>query len=107
MKMFNNVNLGRYGKLVFATILLSSIIIFSSMALAATDTVTVDVSIATISQITVTPETLTFSGINPGQSGEEKSLNIRNTGSVNVTNIYAYVDTLTDETTRPYGSDDP
>lgn len=77
------------------------------MALAATDTVTVDVSIATISQITVTPETLTFSGINPGQSGEEKSLNIRNTGSVNVTNIYAYVDTLTDETTRPYGSDDP
>jgi hypothetical protein len=74
---------------------------------AVTDTVTVDVSVAAVTQISVIPEILTWSSINPGQAGTTQALNIKNTGSVNVTNVYAYVDTLTDEATRPYGSDNP
>ncbi|MEM3610125.1 MAG: hypothetical protein QW076_04450 [Candidatus Anstonellales archaeon] len=89
------------------TAILFSLAIYSSIVLAAEDTVTVDVSVASVAQISVIPETLTWSNINPGTAGTTQSLNIKNTGSVNVTNIYAYVDTLTDETTRPYGTGDP
>jgi hypothetical protein len=32
---------------------------------------------------------------------------VKNTGSVNITNIYIYASTLTDENERPYGSDNP
>ena len=79
----------------------------SSVAFAATDTVTVDVNVASVAQISVIPDILSWSNINPGSAGTVQSLNIKNTGSVNLTNIYAYVDTLEDETTRPYGFDDP
>jgi len=80
---------------------------FSSAAFAANDTVTVDVSVASVAQISVIPDILSWSNINPGSAGAVQSLNIKNTGSVNLTNIYAYVDTLEDEATRPYGFDDP
>jgi hypothetical protein len=80
---------------------------FSSAAFAASDTVTVDVSVASVAQISVIPDILSWSNINPGSAGTVQSLNIKNTGSVNLTNIYAYVDTLEDEATRPYGFDDP
>jgi hypothetical protein len=78
-----------------------------SAAFAANDTVTVDVSVASVAQISVIPDVLSWSNINPGSAGTVQSLNIKNTGSVNLTNIYAYVDTLEDEATRPYGFDDP
>jgi hypothetical protein len=79
----------------------------SSVAFAATDTVTVDVNVASVAQISVIPDILSWSNINPGSAGTVQFLNIKNTGSVNLTNIYAYVDTLEDEATRPYGFDDP
>ena len=84
-----------------------AILSISSIAFAAEDTVTVDVNVATVAQLTVIPEILSWSDINPGTTGTVQSLNIKNTGSVNLTYIYAYVDTLTDEATRPYGYDDP
>jgi hypothetical protein len=83
------------------------LLVLSSAAFAASDTVTVDVSVASVAQISVIPDILSWSNINPGSAGAVQSLNIKNTGSVNLTNIYAYVDTLEDEATRPYGFDDP
>jgi hypothetical protein len=70
-------------------------------------TVTVDVSVSSLSEITVSPTYLTWGSIMLGTVGADKLLDIKNTGSENVTNMYAYIDTLTDETTRPYGSSNP
>jgi hypothetical protein len=67
------------------------------------DTADVYVSVEKVAEVTVFPSILSWSVI-PGGVGGTKLLDIKNTGSVNLTNIYAYVDTLTDETTRPYGS---
>ncbi|MEM5855482.1 MAG: hypothetical protein QW472_04170, partial [Candidatus Aenigmatarchaeota archaeon] len=54
--------------------------------------------------ITVSPNFLSWDDVQPGHAGGTKLLDIINTGSVNVSQIYAYVDTLEDETERPYGS---
>lgn len=67
------------------------------------DTVTVDVSILSFSEITVLPSALNFT-VNPGRSATDELVDIRNTGSLNVSLINAYVDTLTTENVRPYGS---
>jgi hypothetical protein len=42
-----------------------------------------------------------------GTAGGSKNITLKNTGSVNVTSIFGWADTLEDETTRPYGSDNP
>jgi hypothetical protein len=67
------------------------------------DTVDVFVDIQAVAQITVVPDVLNWS-VTPGAVGGTKFVDIKNTGSVNITNIYAFVDTLTDEPERPYGS---
>ncbi|MBN2202769.1 MAG: hypothetical protein JW700_01090 [Candidatus Aenigmarchaeota archaeon] len=67
------------------------------------DTVTVDVNVSEASSITVLPATLNWTDIASGQAGGTKYLNIKNTGSLNVSEIYAYVDTLITEPVRPYG----
>ena len=91
-----------YEKLLFSAILV--LLTLSSIALAdVTDTTTVNVNVQAISQITLTPTTLTWN-VQPGKDGVQEFLDIKNTGSYNVSQIYAYVDTLTDETSRPYGS---
>jgi len=93
--------------LLFSTVILLAIMAFSSVVLAADDDdATVDVSIQQVSEITVSPNVLSWTA-QPGQASSVKVLDIRNTGSVNVTNAYAYVDTLVDETARPYGTDNP
>ncbi|MEM5829358.1 MAG: hypothetical protein QW040_00035 [Candidatus Aenigmatarchaeota archaeon] len=68
------------------------------------DTATINVSVKTVAQISVVPSVLSWTNVQPGQTGGTKLLDIINIGSLNVTQIYAYVDTLTDETKRPYGS---
>ena len=65
--------------------------------------VTVDVNVTALTEITVTPSAINWTQLTPGQAGGTKSLDIKNTGSVNVTNVYAYVTTLSNETFRPYG----
>ena len=68
------------------------------------DTATINVSVKAVAQITVSPKILSWVDVQPGHVGGTKLLDIINTGSKNVTQIYAYVDTLQDETERPYGS---
>jgi len=67
-------------------------------------TMTVDISILETAQIIVVPASLAWSNIQVGTKGGLKNLTIKNTGSVNVSNLYVYADTLTDELPRPYGS---
>lgn len=71
------------------------------------DTVAVDVNVTEASSITVVPASLSWSNVNTGSAGGVQYLNIKNSGSINVTEIYAFVDTLESESTRPYGSSDP
>jgi len=94
-------------KSFFVFAILIFLISCSAVFADANDTATVEVNVAEVAQITVMPDLLTWSAVLPGYAGEPKLLDIKNTGSKNVTNIYAYVDTLEDEATRPYGFDDP
>jgi len=75
---------------------------------AAETNATIDVNITVLSEITIMPTAINWTMISPGQTGSAVSgvrlLDIHNTGSVNVTNIYSFVTTLQNETTRPYGA---
>ncbi len=76
----------------------------SDITYAVDDNVTVDVSVTALTEITVTPSIINWSLITPGQVGGNVSVDILNTGSVNVTNIYSFMSTIYNETERPYGS---
>jgi hypothetical protein len=66
--------------------------------------VTVDVSVQMTSQITVLPTSLAWINVSIGTAPGYKNLSIRNTGSANISNVFAYVDTLATEAVRPYDS---
>lgn len=66
-------------------------------------TVTIDVNVTVAASITVWPTTLNWTSVNTGGTGGLKYLTLKNAGSINVSNIYAYVDTLETEPVRPYG----
>jgi hypothetical protein len=66
----------------------------------ASDNVTVTVSITSATQISVLEDSLVWS-TGPGTVGDEKNVHIRNTGSVNVTNIEAELNTTDIETSNP------
>ncbi len=72
----------------------------------AADNTTISVDVQSISEITLYPSTITWTGVGPGHAGGQVNLDIVNTGSKNVSQIYAYVSTLNNETSRPYGTDD-
>src|SRR3989344_4019217 len=74
----------------------------SSFVHAADTNVTVNVSIGTLSQITVSPTFINWSNIIPGRAGGAQTLDVENTGTVNVTNLYAYANTIPNEPVRPY-----
>lgn len=88
--------------LILAIVAAAAVSIPLSQA-ADTKTVTVEVSITSLSQITLSPSYLTFYSLTPGTFSSESKIDIRNTGSDNITQLYAYPDTLTDESIRPYG----
>jgi hypothetical protein len=93
---------------VFFVFLLVGAIITSTPVLAdVNDTVTIDVNVTEAASIVVVPETLNWTGVSTGQTGGLKQLNIKNAGSINVSQIYAYIDTLESEPSRPYGSGNP
>ncbi|MCX6815493.1 MAG: hypothetical protein NT120_01405 [Candidatus Aenigmarchaeota archaeon] len=75
---------------------------FSIVSFAGESNVTVDVNVSILSEITVTPTSINWTQIGPGQAGGTRLLDIRNTGSVNATSVYAFVTTLDNETTSPY-----
>jgi hypothetical protein len=70
-------------------------------------TVTIDVNVSQTASITVIPTTLNWTSVNTGAAGGIKNLTVKNVGSINVSQIYSYVDTLVTESARPYGSSDP
>ena len=83
-------------------------IVFSAKTVFAnTFNVTVEVNIGTLTEITVTPQILNWSGLLPGFTGGNMTVDVRNTGSTNITNMYAFVTTLDNESARPYTSSDP
>jgi hypothetical protein len=71
----------------------------------ASDNSTISVNVGQVSEITVLPTSLSWANIPPGGDGTTQSLDIQNTGSTPVSQIHAYVSTLDNETTRPYGGD--
>lgn len=80
-----------------------------NLALAASSeaNVTVNVTVAPVTEITVVPNYLEWANLNPGSAGEPKYVDVKNTGSTPINQVYVYASTLTDETERPYGSTDP
>ena len=79
---------------------------FSTISFAnAYNTTDINVSIESIAEITLSPTFITWNDLEPGSVGGTKTIEISNTGSINVTDIYAYLNTLTVESTRPYGTD--
>jgi len=69
--------------------------------------VTLDVNVTEASSISIIPTYLNWTNVSTGTAAGYKNLTIKNAGSVNVSNLSAYIDSLTDETTRPYQSGDP
>jgi len=88
---------------VFAIFVFGAVLYLSTAEAQTTRTITVEVSISGVSQITVVPTYLTFYGLTPGSFSAESKIDIINTGSNNVSQIFAYPDTLDDEAVRPYG----
>jgi hypothetical protein len=84
--------------------LLVSITASVSVLADANDTVTIDVNVTQTASIMVMPDTLNWTSVNTGSAGGLKYLNVKNSGSINVSQIYSYVDTLVTESARPYGS---
>jgi hypothetical protein len=73
---------------------------------ATTNQTNVTVEVARVCQITVAPTNHTWFNVMPGSEGGIKILNIKNSGSQNLTNISAYVDTIDVETTNPIPTGD-
>ena len=80
-----------------------SMIYVLPVAMGQSDTITVNVNIQQVSEITVNPTTLNFT-TNPGSATSEQTLGIQNTGSLNVSHIYASVNTLVTEPVTTQGS---
>ncbi|MFC2143044.1 hypothetical protein ACFLQN_01450 [Candidatus Aenigmatarchaeota archaeon] len=81
------------------------IVAISVLVTANPDTAIIHVGIDQLNQLTLQPDNLNWSNVTLGDRGGFKYIDIRNTGSINLTNIYGYVSTLDNETTRPYESD--
>ncbi|MFH8120340.1 MAG: hypothetical protein QXS37_06065 [Candidatus Aenigmatarchaeota archaeon] len=67
----------------------------------------VTVEVKGVCQITVAPTNHTWFSVSPGSEGGTKLLEIKNSGSKNLTNIYGYIDTIEVETTNPIPTGDP
>jgi len=96
--------------LLFVLLAISIAFLLSTVSitvLAASNTTEIDVNVSTISQITLYPNYLNWTQVVVGTAGGHKNITVKNTGSVNVSAIYGWVDTLEDEIARPYGSENP
>jgi hypothetical protein len=71
------------------------------LALNTTNQTNVTVQVTGLTQITVSPTNLTWGNINPGTTGGIKYLDIINSGSINISTVYGYADTLTSEPNNP------
>ena len=92
---------------IISVIILVSLILFiqtNKPVTASSNQTDIDVNVSSLAQITLSPTYLNWTQLSAGSTGGYKNITITNTGSVNVTNIYSWVDTITDESERPYGS---
>ena len=87
----------------FAFLAVFLFIFVFSMGFAAQDTIDVNVTIGSTSEITVSPNILNWTDVSLGAAATVQYFTVENTGSVNVTNLYVYSGVLTDEVVRPYG----
>ncbi|NOQ37838.1 hypothetical protein GQ472_03025 [archaeon] len=87
-------------QIVLAIIVLA--LITGPMTFAADDTLTVNITISSVGAIVVLPNTFTWT-LNPGEDSAAgvSNITIRNTGSLNVTNMYLDTSTDADESTNP------
>ena len=93
-----------YLKIVILSIMLSSFVSVGFAQIQANTTTTVDVSVALVAQITVLPTSLTWTDVVPSSTGGLRNLTVRNTGSLNVSSLYMYTDTIQDERVNPLSS---
>jgi hypothetical protein len=102
------MKLEKIGFLAFVVGLLAAFLITLPRTVfpATTNQTNVTVEVARVCQITVAPTNHTWFNVMPGSEGGLKTLNIKNSGSQNLTNIYAYVDTIDVETTNPIPTGD-
>jgi len=73
----------------------------------ANDTVLIDVNVTEKAVITVIPATLNWTSVETGEVGGYENLTVKNIGSLNVSQIHGYLDTLETEQSNPYGSGNP
>ena len=95
-------------KLLAIIIPLAFLVALITPAIAAETTanITVNVTVLAVAEITVVPNYLNWT-LYPGVAGIQQWVEVKNTGSINVSNLYIYASTLDDETVRPYGTGDP
>ena len=70
-----------------------------------TNQTNITVNVSMLTEITVSPTSLSWDHVSPGSTGGMKYLDIENTGSTNISKVYAYTDTIQMEPTSPLGSD--
>lgn len=94
---------------ILSIIGLLSALLLPTLALAASDDVTVNVNISISAVIEVNPSTATFNLVTPGTDTFPGSLafTITNKGSTNFTQMYATVNVPSTETTNPLGTGNP
>jgi len=61
------------------------------------NTTDINVSIESVGKITLSPNFLNWSNVEPGSVAGTQTIEVSNIGSLNVTDLYAYMDTLTVE----------
>ena len=93
--------------IIFSVILIFSIILgVPKLTFALTTNQTnITVNVSMLTEITVHPNILSWTQVAPGSTGGMKYLDIENTGSTNISKVYAYTDTIQMEPTSPLGSD--
>ena len=98
---------GKSTNILFGILCMAVILIPNTFAATTQDTVTVDINIASVGAIVVNPTAITWASVNPGANGATNNLIIKNTGSMNLSNIYLDTSTITDESTNPLQTANP
>src|SRR3989344_1105545 len=91
--------------IVLALFVSTVLLTFNSyVGFANTDNVTINITVQSLTEITVTPFNITWQSITPGTLGGQRNVTVQNTGSTNATNLYAFMTTLENETASPYSA---
>ena len=96
-----------YSKYIGVTVvfvLVLSIIFSSSLVHGAEDTITINVTIQSYASIMVNPSSINYTDVNPGADNNTVNFSVKNSGSANLSQMFAYTSTITDESSNPLGS---